>query len=142
MEIENTLKTFDRVKCVKFAIWCAEKVLSDWEIMWPENKGPHLAIEVTKNWLANPTEENSKLSREAGSKVLAPYSHAYVSYAVRSATYATCNYQDYVFWSGVAASWAVMAMGQFGPNEADLLREYVNTLELNTISLVDLNRGL
>lgn len=44
---------------VEFACDCAERVLPIYESQYPDGPAPRRAIEATREWLENPTEENA-----------------------------------------------------------------------------------
>lgn len=51
---------------VEFAIYCALKVLKEWDEYYPEDNRPRLAIEAAQNWLNNPNATNSQRAIDAG----------------------------------------------------------------------------
>ena len=50
---------------VRLAIFAAEKVLKNYESIYPTDDRPRKAIEAAKNYIQNPTEENQKAARSA-----------------------------------------------------------------------------
>ena len=76
MNIEEELKKWDEVDCVKFALWCVKKCqhLNNGELVKD-------AIEVAKKWLKNPTRENTTYT----AYVYATYTaYIYVDYAAHA----------------------------------------------------------
>lgn len=78
---DDALKTI----AVKFAVWCARKVLhvfeNEYPGEYPGNDGPRKAIEAAEKWLDDPTDENARAASVAASAADAVANVAYAVYA-------------------------------------------------------------
>lgn len=131
------LKTWNKIDCVKFAVWCAEKVISGWREIYPDDQRPQLAIMAVKNWVDNPTKENERLAchaslaagraeAEAANRNLSNNVH-YIARAVSDAAAAVWRSSAYTYiYAGNTALWTERALNN-GIRERDLLGEYLGS---------------
>lgn len=146
-DIKIILKTWDKVDCVKFAVWCAEKIILDWQKIYPDDQRPQVAVMAAKNWIDNPPAANMRRMHDAvtAASEAGDSAHNYdldcVAYAASDACGAALD-NDYSYvYAGNAAFWAKKALYD-EISEKDLLNEYMSLVEPNTISLFELNKGL
>ncbi len=66
----------DKPTAVKIAIACAERVLTNFEKKYPDDKRPEMAILAAEKWLANPTLENQNAAAAAHASASAAYAAA------------------------------------------------------------------
>lgn len=163
MKIQFTrdiLELWDKNDCVKFAIWCVDKVLPIWVKEYPDDTKLHLVVEAAKIWINSATEENVDLVRNArrdlfalrNQLLLTARTHApikaadVVLYLARAVIVNGTRKTKAGMTVGLAVYWVAIdtlaALGRHDRNSKDLLDEYMRSLELNTISLYDLNKGL
>jgi len=138
-KLEEELKTYDKEWRVRFAIWCARKALPIWEEKFAEDKRPALAIQAAQNCLDNPSLENAKLANTAANAAYWAANAANAAYVARAAamTAAAAAYAC----AASAARAAAIALNN-GQSCLDLFEKYKKSLELNTVSLQELNAGL
>jgi hypothetical protein len=79
-------KLLTKKQAVELAILFAERVLPIFEVKYPDDKRPRLAIEAAKEWLKNPTAKNKK--------AYAAYAYAYAAYAAYAAACAAAAADD------------------------------------------------
>lgn len=69
-KVTRILNSWGKVDRVKFAIWCAERVLPIWSKKYPNDKRPKIAIDYAKNCLDNKVNldeaSENKIARAAG----------------------------------------------------------------------------
>jgi hypothetical protein len=107
LDLQSKIKASnDPKEKVSLAIQCVERVLYIYEEKYPNDKRPRKAIEAAKKCLANPTEENEKIAKDA----VATYNAAYndidddiaikvyrVSANMAYITYAYITYDDITY---------------------------------------------
>jgi hypothetical protein len=69
--VDDVLAKMDKESRIRFAVWCARKVLHVWkaedyhEYKPPIENSPRLSIEAAENWLEDPSKENFYLAVDA-----------------------------------------------------------------------------
>ena len=150
-KLRAELKAYDKEWNVTFAIWCARKVLPIWEARHPEDRRPALAIQATQNWLDAPSEKNASLACKAAAAVYwTAYRAGHAARIAKTARAASARAAD-TAWAAYSAALAVYSVDAAysaadaalndGESCLDLFEEYKQSLELNTISLYELNAG-
>ena len=98
-QIQSQIKSSNNLKeKQELALKAAEFVLPIWNYYYPNDKRPQVAIEASKLYLANPTEENKVKLKDAytaayaaaaatSAAAYAAYAAYYVAYAVYAAVY-------------------------------------------------------
>ena len=83
--IKEEIKDFPHIEKVELAVFCAEKVIGIFESKYPDDKRPRLAIEATKEFIKNPTDENKQRCKEAAYAANAAYAADVAAYAANAA---------------------------------------------------------
>jgi len=94
-------KIISKEQAIRIAIGEAEAVLPIWTARYPNDKRPQQAIDATKAWLANPSEENAAAAAYAA---YAARADAYAARADAYAAYAASAAVDAVYTADYAAS--------------------------------------
>ena len=139
------LRTQDKKYAVMFAVECAERVLHIFEREFPADDRPRKALEATRNWLADPDDDNKRNAAEAAAKAAkaaakavdaakvakAAWAAAWaVEWAADAAAWAAAKAADAAAWT---ASWAAWAAGwAAGMREREL--EAQNEIYLRIVS--------
>ena len=77
---------------VRYAIYAAEKVIGIFEEKYPDDKRPRLAIEASKNYLANPCHRTKASAAKAAKAAYAAADAADAAYAARAVYAAKAAY--------------------------------------------------
>ena len=85
-------RKLSHLKKVEYAIFAAEQVIDLFEIKYPNDNRPRLAIEAAKNFIKDPTEENKEICRKAAYAAnAAANAYAADAYSANAAYYADAN---------------------------------------------------
>jgi len=140
-------KGYDKEWCVRCAIWCAKKVLPIWETKFPRKEQPRKAVQVAQNWLDKPNGVSDSLAWQAASVAYDARSggkitnHACSACAASAAT-ASHHIDEYILNNlAYVVREAADALND-GRTCIDLFEEYKKSLDLNTVSLQELNARL
>jgi len=81
-------RLFDRMQCIRYAVFAARQVLDIFEHEYPEDKRPRQLLEVIEEYLAEPTDENMERIRNAYAVCAVTYAVCAVTYVADAAYYA------------------------------------------------------
>jgi hypothetical protein len=97
-------------QAVLLSIFCAEMILTHYEIRFSENTAPRQAIDAAKEWLKNPcegTRQNAVACAAcAADAAAAAYAVAYAADAADAAAYAAADAADATAYATGAAAYA------------------------------------
>jgi len=121
----------------QFAVFCAESVLPIYEVKYPHNNAPRLAIQAAKEWLENPTKDNARSAKNAADA--AAYTAADEATAdAKNAAYAAVYAADIATYSteaaknaAYAAAYSAAYAAHSAPDEATNAAYTANKTEIN-----------
>ncbi len=118
------VRMMTRRQKVQYAFFAAEHVFDIYEKEYPDADRPRKAIEATKKYIKNPSDDNKKAAAYAAEAAYSAYAAAeatyaaYSAYAAAEAIVADAAYAAYSAYSAYAAAEAIVAEATYSAYSA------------------------
>jgi hypothetical protein len=114
-------RKLDRMECIRYALYCAKKVLPMFEEKYPDDNRPREAVRAAQAYLKNPSEKNQERCRKAAANATNAANYAADAADAANAAYYAAN-----------AAYYAANVNTANVNTANVNTANVNTANVNT----------